>query len=273
MAQDLEAAPRVRRGERSATGSRGGERRAQPARRRPRSAPDLLPVVLAGDAHLGRAGRGACSRFCPASSRPSRRTRSASSRRSRSSRRSASDGLRAFEAVANARASRPARGGRREARRHRVHGTGVRGRVSRRAGRGAADRRRADGQPVPRLGRRGAVHRRVRRVGRRRLLLVRTSNPGGADIQELPFRAAGGCGSRSPGSRASVARTSAAGLSSVGAVIGATHPQAVARARELMPQALLLLPGSARRARGGRRGPRLREPSGGRAVPRRAPSS
>jgi orotidine-5'-phosphate decarboxylase len=33
------------------------------------------------------------------------------------------------------------------------------------------------------------------------------------------------------------------GLSSVGAVIGATHPRAVAEARKLMPQAVLLLPG------------------------------
>jgi orotidine-5'-phosphate decarboxylase len=33
------------------------------------------------------------------------------------------------------------------------------------------------------------------------------------------------------------------GLSSVGAVIGATHPRAVAEARRLMPQAILLLPG------------------------------
>ena len=33
------------------------------------------------------------------------------------------------------------------------------------------------------------------------------------------------------------------GLSSVGAVVGATHPRAVAEARKLMPQAILLLPG------------------------------
>jgi orotidine-5'-phosphate decarboxylase len=33
------------------------------------------------------------------------------------------------------------------------------------------------------------------------------------------------------------------GLSSVGAVVGATHPRAVAEARRLMPQAILLLPG------------------------------
>ena len=33
------------------------------------------------------------------------------------------------------------------------------------------------------------------------------------------------------------------GLSSVGAVVGATHPRAVAEARRLMPQSILLLPG------------------------------
>jgi orotidine-5'-phosphate decarboxylase len=33
------------------------------------------------------------------------------------------------------------------------------------------------------------------------------------------------------------------GLSSVGAVVGATHPRAVAEARRLMPQAIILLPG------------------------------
>jgi orotidine-5'-phosphate decarboxylase len=33
------------------------------------------------------------------------------------------------------------------------------------------------------------------------------------------------------------------GLSSVGAVVGATHPRAVGEARRLLPQAILLLPG------------------------------
>jgi orotidine-5'-phosphate decarboxylase len=33
------------------------------------------------------------------------------------------------------------------------------------------------------------------------------------------------------------------GLSSVGAVIGATHPRAVGEARRLLPRAILLLPG------------------------------
>src|SRR4029079_16011728 len=37
--------------------------------------------------------------------------------------------------------------------------------------------------------------------------------------------------------------TAARGVSGVGAVLGATQPEAVARARELMPAAILLLPG------------------------------
>jgi orotidine-5'-phosphate decarboxylase len=67
-------------------------------------------------------------------------------------------------------------------------------------------------------------------------VLVRTSNPGGADIQELKL---------ADGSRVweHVARI-VAGLSPVaGAVVGATQPGAVARARELMPDATFLLPG------------------------------
>jgi orotidine-5'-phosphate decarboxylase len=37
--------------------------------------------------------------------------------------------------------------------------------------------------------------------------------------------------------------SSEVGLSSVGAVVGATHPRAVAEARRLMPRTILLLPG------------------------------
>ena len=44
--------------------------------------------------------------------------------------------------------------------------------------------------------------------------------------------------------RAGRGRSSAScGLSSVGAVVGATHPRAVGEARKLLPQAILLLPG------------------------------
>ncbi|HWH06169.1 MAG TPA: orotidine-5'-phosphate decarboxylase [Gaiellaceae bacterium] len=75
--------------------------------------------------------------------------------------------------------------------------------------------------------------------------LVRTSNSGAADVQELAL---------SDGSRVwhQVARLVAEwgaglvgerGLSSVGAVVGATVPRAVGEARRLLPQSVLLLPG------------------------------
>ena len=75
--------------------------------------------------------------------------------------------------------------------------------------------------------------------------LVRTSNAGAADVQELTL---------SDGSRVwhQVARLVAEwgedvvgerGLSSVGAVVGATVPRAVGEARRLLPQSILLLPG------------------------------
>ncbi len=75
--------------------------------------------------------------------------------------------------------------------------------------------------------------------------LVRTSNSGAADVQEL---------SLSDGRRVwqQVAELVAEwgadligdrGLSSVGAVVGATAPRAVAEARKLLPRSVLLLPG------------------------------
>ena len=67
-------------------------------------------------------------------------------------------------------------------------------------------------------------------------VLVRTSNPGGADIQELEL----GDGSRV---WEHVARIVASLAPVAGAVIGATQPGALARARELMPEATFLLPG------------------------------
>jgi orotidine-5'-phosphate decarboxylase len=67
-------------------------------------------------------------------------------------------------------------------------------------------------------------------------VLVRTSNPGGADLQELEL---------ADGSRVweRVARIVASLAPVAGAVVGATQPGAVARARELMPEATFLLPG------------------------------
>jgi orotidine-5'-phosphate decarboxylase len=84
-----------------------------------------------------------------------------------------------------------------------------------------------------------------RREGAGIFCLVKTSNAGVADIQDLAL---------SDGSPLwqHVARLVAewgedlvgdTGLSSVGAVVGATHPRAVGEARRLLPRAVLLLPG------------------------------
>jgi orotidine-5'-phosphate decarboxylase len=84
-----------------------------------------------------------------------------------------------------------------------------------------------------------------RRSGAGLFCLVKTSNAGSADIQDLALsdgrrvwhqvaELVNEWGSGLVGER---------GLSSVGAVVGATYPRAVAEARRLMPQAVLLLPG------------------------------
>jgi orotidine-5'-phosphate decarboxylase len=84
-----------------------------------------------------------------------------------------------------------------------------------------------------------------RRSGNGIFCLVKTSNAGSADLQDAAL---------SDGRRLwhQVAELVDAwgqdlvgerGLSSVGAVVGATYPRAVAEARKLMPQAIMLLPG------------------------------
>ena len=91
----------------------------------------------------------------------------------------------------------------------------------------------------------------LRAPGAGMFVLVRTSNPGAVDVEDLPTdtgervwervaRLVGGLGE--PGGQT--------GLNDVGAVVGATAPQHVARMRELMPRAPFLLPGIG--AQGGR---------------------
>ena len=75
-------------------------------------------------------------------------------------------------------------------------------------------------------------------------VLVRTSNPSGDEIQSPPSRhgtVAGLVGSMV--GRLGASRLGANGLSSVGAVVGATKPEAAAELRTLMPDAPFLLPG------------------------------
>lgn len=92
----------------------------------------------------------------------------------------------------------------------------------------------------------------ARAAGAGTLLLVRTSNPGAADVEDLRLAGGGAVWERvgvivdelgEPG----IGET---GLSDVGAVVGATAPSHLTRARELMPSAIFLLPGIG--AQGGR---------------------
>lgn len=76
-------------------------------------------------------------------------------------------------------------------------------------------------------------------------LLVKTSNPSSAELQDLPL--AGG-GTVAEAVARKVAEWGAdcvgeSGLSSVGAVVGATHPEELCRFRDLMPAAPFLVPG------------------------------
>lgn len=90
-------------------------------------------------------------------------------------------------------------------------------------------------------------------------VLVRTSNPGSAALQELALADGGQVWQRVAAlvAKAGADRVDACGLAPVGAVVGLTQPEALARARELMPHAPLLIPGLG--AQGG--DPRAAEPA------------
>jgi orotidine-5'-phosphate decarboxylase len=92
----------------------------------------------------------------------------------------------------------------------------------------------------------------ARRVGAGVLVLVRTSNPGAADIEDLALADSGTVWERIAALVDELGRPGVgdAGLSDVGAVVGATAPGHLQRARELMPSATFLLPGVG--AQGGR---------------------
>jgi len=84
------------------------------------------------------------------------------------------------------------------------------------------------------------------------LVLVRTSNPGAADIEDLELSGEDAVWERIGALVDSIGAPVMAdsGLSDVGAVLGATAPGHLARARELMGAATFLLPGVG--AQGGR---------------------
>jgi len=92
----------------------------------------------------------------------------------------------------------------------------------------------------------------ARELDRGVLVLVRTSNPGAADIEDLRLAGSGTVWERVATlvDEMGVGGVGRAGLSDVGAVVGATEPGHLARARELMPAATFLLPGVG--AQGGR---------------------
>ncbi|MCW2984546.1 MAG: orotidine-5-phosphate decarboxylase, partial [Conexibacter sp.] len=83
--------------------------------------------------------------------------------------------------------------------------------------------------------------------------LVRTSNPGAADLEDEPLARGGAVWERVAELVAELGaehRGPESGLADVGAVLGATRPEHLARARELLPHAIFLLPGVG--AQGGR---------------------
>ena len=83
--------------------------------------------------------------------------------------------------------------------------------------------------------------------------LVRTSNPGAADLMDEPLARGGTVWERVAELVAQLGdehRGPESGLTDVGAVLGATQPEHLARARELLPRTIFLLPGVG--AQGGR---------------------
>jgi orotidine-5'-phosphate decarboxylase len=92
----------------------------------------------------------------------------------------------------------------------------------------------------------------ARRHGGGLFVLVRTSNPGAADVQELPVEGGGTVSEQLAGLVDQIGRAGIgeAGIADVGAVIGATAPERLERLRALMPATVFLLPGIG--AQGGR---------------------
>ena len=75
-------------------------------------------------------------------------------------------------------------------------------------------------------------------------MLVRTSNPGAADLFDLELAAGGPLWERLAAQVAAAGEPGPeSGLTAIGAVAGATRPEHLARMRELMPHTPFLLPG------------------------------
>jgi orotidine-5'-phosphate decarboxylase len=208
---------------------------------------DLLPVELKGEAHLGRAAAAdACARFCCGLVDAVAPYVVAVKPQSAFFEALGADGVRAFEDVcAYSRAAGL-----------HVIADAKRGDIGSTARAYAAaflesengNQPLADALTVnPYLGRDsidpylGAC----RREGAGIFCVVKTSNQGGAEVQDLALSD----GRPVWQQVAELVRewgedlVGEHGLSAVGAVIGATHPRAVGEARRLLPQAILLLPG------------------------------
>jgi orotidine-5'-phosphate decarboxylase len=85
----------------------------------------------------------------------------------------------------------------------------------------------------------------ARSGGRGLFVLVRTSNPGAADFQDLEL-ASGGRWYEAVARQVAawgIAGTGEAGISDIGAVVGATAPEWIAGLRSLMPNQPFLIPG------------------------------
>lgn len=85
----------------------------------------------------------------------------------------------------------------------------------------------------------------ARACGAGLFVLVRTSNRGAADVQELELAGGGTVSDRLAAlvDELGAPAVGAAGLADVGAVVGATAPERVEALRERMPRAVFLLPG------------------------------
>ncbi|HEY7195673.1 MAG TPA: orotidine-5'-phosphate decarboxylase [Gaiellaceae bacterium] len=208
--------------------------------------PDLLPVELRAGAHAGRAaGADACVRFCTGVIDAVAPYVAGTKLQLACFETMGAEGMRAFEEVA-AYARRAGL---------LVVADGKRGDIGSTA-RAYADAylEGGDGAPAvdaltvnPYLGSDSIepLLAACRRSGAGIFCLVKTSSSGSADIQDLSLsdgravwhqvaELVNQWGEELVGER---------GLSSVGAVVGATYPRAIAAARRLMPQAVLLLPG------------------------------
>jgi orotidine-5'-phosphate decarboxylase len=209
--------------------------------------PDLLPVELRGEVHLGREeAADACSRFCRGLVDAVAPYVVAVKPQVAFFEALGSDGLRAFEEVCSYSRSAGLQ----------VIADGKRGDIGSTARAYAtAFLEPANGNaPVadaltvnPYLGRDSLdpYLAACRRDGAGIFCVVKTSNAGGSEVQDLVLSDGRPVWQQVAElvSEWGADLVGEHGLSSVGAVIGATHPRAVGEARKLLPRSILLLPG------------------------------